>query len=369
MNVVIAAGGTGGHFYPALALAEEFCRQAADTSVTLVGTGRALEQTMMAGARWRMETLRVQGVAGRGTASSIKALLLIPGAVWRCLRLLRAFKADLVVGTGGYTSPPVVFAALLLGIPRAVVELNAVPGIANRVLGPLVNRIFVSFERATPYFRAGKVSVTGTPLRRAFVATPPSLGSGRVDSLLVCGGSQGAQAMNSIVLEAVQASSLIRSRVKVIHQSGLNDFDRVSEAYRKIGVEAEVVPFVEDMPRTLRRTDLVICRCGALTLAEIAACAKPSILIPFPQATHNHQESNARVVERAGAGIVLLQPALTGDRLAEEIEGLLHHPDRVRHMAEQSLRLRHTGSAEAMVRECYRLLGKSPPERTMTDGV
>ncbi len=369
MNVVIAAGGTGGHFYPALALAEEFCRQAADTSVTLVGTGRALEQTMLAGTQWQMEPLRVQGVVGRGIWSSIRALLLIPGSVWRCLRLLRTAKADLVVGTGGYTSPPVVIAALLLGIPRVVVELNAIPGIANRVLGPLANRIFLSFKHAMPYFHAGKVSVVGTPLRRAFVATTPCLGSGRIDTLLVCGGSQGAQAMNSIVLEAIQSSSLIRSRITVIHQSGLNDFDRVSRSYRMMNVKAEVVAFIEDMPRTLRRTDLVICRCGALTLSEIAACAKPSILIPFPQATHNHQESNARVVEGAGAGIMLLQPALTGAKLAEEIEGLLRDPDRVRRMAEQSLRLRTTGSAEAMVHECYWLLGKSPPEPAMTDGV
>lgn len=369
MNVVIAAGSTGGHFYPALALAEEFCRQAADTSVTLVGTGRTLERTMVAGTPWRMEPLRVQGVVGRGLWSSIKALLLVPGAVWQCFCLLRASKAELVVGTGGYTSPPVVVAAWLLGIPRAVMELNAIPGIANRVLGPLANRIFVSCERATPYFRADKVAVVGTPLRRAFVAPSPSLGSGRIDTLFICGGSQGAQAMNSIVLEAVQASSLIRSRLKVIHQSGSNDFDRVAQAYRRMNVEADVVPFVEDMPGMLRQADLVIGRCGALTLAEIAACAKPSILIPFPQATHNHQESNARVVERAGAGMVLLQPALTGARLAEEIEELIHHPDRVRQMAEQSLRLRNTDSAEAMVHECYRLLGKIPPERTMTDRV
>lgn len=367
MNVVIAAGGTGGHFYPAIALAEEFCRQASDTSVTLVGTGRTLEHTMMGEVQWRMETLRVQGVVGRGLLSSVKALLLIPRAVWQCLRLLRASKADLVVGTGAYTSPPVVFAASLLGIPRAVVELNAIPGIANRVLGPLANRILVSFERATPYFHADKVAVVGTPLRRAFVTQRPCLGLGRINTILVCGGSQGAQAMNSIVLEAVQASSLIQRQVNVIHQSGLNDFDRVSQAYRNmavnVGVKAKVVPFVKDMPRTLGQVDLVICRCGASILAEIAACAKPSILIPFPQATHNHQEFNARVVERAGAGIVLLQPALTGARLAEEIEGLIHHPDRVRRMAEQSMRLRNIDSAEAMVHECYRLLGKSLPER------
>ena len=369
MNVVIAAGGTGGHVYPALALAEEFCRQAASTSVTLVGTGRALERTMMTGTPWRMETLRVQGVVGRGIWSSIKALLLIPGAVWHCLRLLRASKAKLVVSTGGYTSPPVVFAAWLLRIPRAIVELNAIPGIANRVLGPLADRIFVSFERARPYFRADKVIVVGTPLRRAFAAPPPSPGSGRIDTLLICGGSQGARTMNSIVLDAVQVSSRIRSRLTVIHQSGSNDFDRVAEAYRRMNVNAEVVPYVADMPGTLRRADLVICRCGALTLSELAACAKPSILIPFPQATHNHQESNARVMEQAGAGIVLLEPALTGAKLAEEIEGLLDHPDRVRSMAEQSLRLRNTGSAETMVHECFRLLGQRSPESTMTDGV
>ncbi len=364
MNVVIAAGGTGGHWYPALALAEEFHRQAPDTSVTLVGTGRALEHRMIAGTPWRMESLRVQGVVGRGFWSSIKALLLIPGAVWRCLCLLRASKADLVIGTGGYASPPVVLAALLLGVPRTVVELNAVPGMANRVLGPLAHRIFVSFERATPYFRADKVTVVGTPLRRAFVDPPPDLGSGRITTVLICGGSQGAQAMNTIVLEAIRTSSLIRTRVTVMHQAGPSDFDRVAQAYRAMHVEAEVVSFITDMPGTLRRADLVICRCGALTLSEVAACAKPSILIPFPQATHNHQESNARVVERAGAGIVLLQPGLTGARLAEEIEGLLHHPDRVRRMAEHSLRLRNTNSAESVVHGCYRLLGKQPLERS-----
>lgn len=365
MNVVIVAGGTGGHVYPALALAEEFCRQSSGTSVTLVGTGRALEQTMTAGTPWRVEPLRVQGVVGRGLLSSVKALLLLPVAVWRSLRLLRASQADLVVGTGSYTSPPVVFAATLLGIPRALVELNAIPGVANRLLGPLADRIFVSFERATSYFHAGKVAVTGTPLRRAFVDPPPNPGSGRINTLLVCGGSQGARAINSIVLEAVRASSLIRSRVNVIHQSGANDFDRVSRAYREMGVggdvKVEVVPFIKDMPQALRRADLVIGRCGALTLAEIAACAKPSILIPFPHATHNHQESNARVVEEAGAGMVLLQPALTGARLAEEIETLMHHPDRVQRMAEQSLRLRRTDAAEAMVRDCYRLVGNSRP--------
>lgn len=363
MNVVIAAGGTGGHVYPALALAEEFCRQAPTTSVTFVGTGRALEQTMLTDTQWKLEPLRVRGIVGRGLGSSFAALLLLPGAVWRSITLLRASQADLVIGTGGYTSPPVVLAASLLGITRALVEPNAVPGLANRVLGPLANRIFVSFERAAHYFRQDKVTVVGTPLRQAFLAPPPSIGSGHIKTILVCGGSQGAKALNSVVIEAVQASSLIRNRVNLIHQTGADDFARVANAYRDQGVTVEVVPFVKDMAQTLRQTDLVISRCGAATLAEIAACGKPSILIPFPHATHNHQEVNARVVEQAGAGIVLLQAGLTGARLAQELEGLLRHPERVRSMAEQSVRLRHTDAAETMVNECYRLLGKRPTEQ------
>ncbi len=356
MNVVIAAGGTGGHVYPAIAVAEALCRRDPDTSVTVVGTGRALEQTMMTGMPWRKETLRVRGVVGRGLTAAVAALLVLPGAVWRSVRVLRDAKADLVIGTGGYTSPPVVVAAFMLGVPRAIVELNAIPGIANRVLGPLANRIFVSCERAADYFPADRVVVAGTPVRDAFVASPPDPGSGRIKTILVCGGSQGARAVNSAVIEAVQASSLIREHVTVMHQSGANDFHRVAEAYRRMGVAGEVVPFIEDMAQMLCRADLVISRCGASALAEIAACARPSILIPFPQATHNHQDGNARVVEQAGAGMVVPQAELTGARLAQVIEELWRHPERVRRMAEQSLRLRKTDSAEVMVNECYRLL-------------
>ena len=355
MNVVIAAGGTGGHVYPALALAEEFCRQAPNTSVTFVGTGRAIERTMLSETKWKVEALRVQGVVGRGVRSSLTALLLLPGAIRQSIAFLRASRADLVIGTGGYTSPPVVLAAFWLGVTRALVEPNAVPGLANRALGPLVHRIFVSFELAVRYFRRNKVMVAGTPLRKAFLASPPSIGSGQIKTVLVCGGSQGAKALNSVVVEAVQSSSLIRG-VHLIHQTGERDFERVVEAYRDQGVKVDVTAFVQDVAQALRQADLVIARCGAATLAEIAACGKPSILIPFPHATHDHQEVNARIVEQAGAGVVLLQPGLTGARLAQELEALLHHPDRVRSMAERSLRLRRTDAAETMVNECRRLV-------------
>ncbi len=356
MNVVIAAGGTGGHFYPAIALAEEFRRQDADTTVTVIGTGRALEQLMSAETAIKIEPLQVRGVVGRGPLASLRALLLIPGAIGKAMRLLRSARADLVIGTGGYTSPPVVIAAWLLGIKRVLLEPNAIPGLANRVLGPLAHRVFVSFEHAASYFDPAKVEVVGAPIRKAFVDPPPASHSGEVKTVLVCGGSQGATAMNTAMVEAAKSSDRIRRDFILIHQTGTADVERVRQAYAEMDARVEVVPFVKDMPTVLRAADLVISRCGALTLAEIAACGKPAVLIPYPSSTHQHQEHNARVIEQAGAGVMLKQSELTGPRLAQVIESLADNPERVRSMAEKSLGLRKIDSAEVMVRECSTLV-------------
>ena len=365
MRVVIAAGGTGGHFYPAIALAEEFRRRDGRASVTLIGTGRALEQMMMVEADLKIESLQVRGVVGRGLSASLQALLLVPGAIWKAMKLLRAARADLVIGTGGYTSPPVVIAAWLLGIKRVLLEPNAIPGVANRALGPFAHRVFVSFEKATSYFNPSKVRMVGAPIRKAFVDPPPAVHSGEVKTLLVCGGSQGASAINTSMIEAMKNSNCIRTELKLIHQTGTADFERVERAYAEMNVQAEVVPFVKDMPNALRAADLVISRCGALTLAEIAACGKPAVLIPYPSATHQHQEHNARVIEQAGAGVMLLESELTGTRLAQVIELLANNREQVRSMSERSLSLRKTDSAEVTVRECENLVGgRSSREET-----
>ncbi len=354
--MVIAAGGTGGHFYPAIALAEEFRRRDVRTSVTLIGTGRALEQLMMAESDIKIEPLQVRGVVGRGLSASIQALLLVPGAIWKAMKLLRGAKADLVIGTGGYTSPPVVIAAWLLGIKRVLLEPNAIPGVANRVLGPFAHRVFVSFEHARSYFNPSKVRVVGAPIRKAFVDLPPVDHSGEVKTVLVCGGSQGASAINTAMIEAVKNSDSIRTQLILIHQTGTADFQRVQRAYAEMNIQAEIVPFVKDMPRALRAADLVISRCGALTLAEIAACGKPAVLIPFPSAAHQHQEHNARVFEQAGAGVMLLESESTGEQLAQAIESLVGNQDRVRSMSQKSLGLRKIDSAEVTVQECEKLV-------------
>ena len=359
MNVVITAGGTGGHVYPAVALAEEFCRRDPMTSITLLVTGRGLEQTMLQHTVFRMETLPVQGIVGRGSWDSLYALLLIPRAITQAMRLLRSLCADLVIGTGGYISPPVVIAAWLLGIHRVLLEPNVVPGLANRALRFLADLIFLSHESAARYFDRLKTRVVGTPIRTEFVSVFPEPASGYIQTVLIFGGSQGAKAINSAVIEALAVSPMLFGRLNLIHQTGHEDYERVRSAYAAVGIQAEVFSFCVDMSGVLRSADLVISRCGALTLAELAAFGKPAILIPFPFAAHHHQEKNARAVEEAGAAIVLTQDKLSGARLVQEIENLVNHPDHVKDMAIRSAALRRANSAEAMVNECYRLLDEA----------
>ena len=358
MNVVIAAGGTGGHLYPAVALAEAFREQDENAVITFVGAGRSLEEAILSHGGFNMEPIEAQGIVGRRGWASLQALCLIPRAILKARRILREGHADLVIGTGGYVSPPVVMAAGLLGIPRAILEPNAMPGLANRVLNPVANRVFLAFEDAKNYFNPSKIRVVGTPVRKEFLVPGPPP-SGQLRTLLVFGGSQGARAINSAMLEAIQISRILREDVHIIHQTGEQDHERMQAAYAEAGVQAEVVPFLFDMARALRSADLVVARSGAGTLAELAACGKAAILIPYPHATHQHQEKNSREVEAAGAAMVLAESELNGHRLVSEIETFVQQPTRLRTMAEKSLSRRKTDATEMMVQDCLQLLGAS----------
>lgn len=356
MNIVIAAGGTGGHLYPAIALAKEFQQQDPKAVITFVGAGRHLEESILTHEGFALSRIKVKGIVGRGAWETVQALLLLPHAIWTALRLLKAKGTDLVVGTGGYFSPPVVLAAWLLGVCRVILEPNAMPGLANRVLGPLANRIFLAFEQAKIYFNPTKVRIVGTPLRQEFSQAVSFSHSGRLQTLLVFGGSLGARAINSAMVEALQNSQVLRQDLHIIHQTGFEDHARMQTLYEEVGVEAEVVPFLYDMPQVLRAADLVIARSGAGTLAELAVCGKPAILIPFPHATHGHQEMNARAAEAEGAAMVILQSDLTGRRLVQEIERFLKRPDDLKTMAEKSFARRSMNSTARMVEECQQLL-------------
>mgnify|MGYP003335626550 CR=1 FL=1 len=359
MTIVIAAGGTGGHLYPAVALAREFLRRNAATTILFVGTTRGIESKVLAHEGFPLELITAHPVMGKRVWEAARGLLSVPVGIWQSLRILGRRRADLVIGVGGYTSPTVLAAAALKGIARVILEPNAYPGLANKVVAPFAQRIFLAFDSAAASFDARKVRVVGTPIRQEFLehaaggASPESSGH----RLLIFGGSQGARMINSAVIDGLASLAAQVPQLGITHQTGEADHQRVREAYQRAGVQAEVVPFLYDMPRALRAADLVVARAGAMTIAELTACGKPAILIPLPTAIYDHQMKNARAMEAAGGALVLPQGDLTGARLSEAIVSILHDAPRMQTMRDKSWGMRRTDAAEVIVRECYALMG------------
>ncbi|MGA6827973.1 undecaprenyldiphospho-muramoylpentapeptide beta-N-acetylglucosaminyltransferase [Nitrospira sp. NS4] len=360
MTIVIAAGGTGGHLYPAVALAREFLRRDPSAKIVFVGTTKGIESKVLAHERFPLELITAKPVMGKGLGEALRGLLSVPIGIWQSWRILGAHKADLVIGVGGYTSPTMLAAAALRGIARVILEPNAYPGMANIAVGPLAQRVFLAFDSAADKFAKSKVRVVGTPIRQDFLrdtTRPEPSATGDPQRLLIFGGSQGAKAINSAVIDSLAPLMQKLPKLSITHQTGEADHARVAEAYRQAGVQAEVVPFLYDMPRVLRGADLVVARSGAMTIAELTACGKPAILIPLPTAIYNHQMMNARAMEAAGGAVVLPQPELTGAQLARTIADILQQPDRLRRMQDKSRGMRRIEAAETIVRECYALMG------------
>jgi UDP-N-acetylglucosamine--N-acetylmuramyl-(pentapeptide) pyrophosphoryl-undecaprenol N-acetylglucosamine transferase len=361
MTIVIAAGGTGGHLYPAVALARAFLEKDPATTILFVGTARGLESKVLAHEGFELVLISARPVMGKGMIEAARGLISLPLSLWQCLRIVKGRRANLVIGVGGYTSPMMVLAAALTGIARVILEPNAYPGMANKAVGSFAQRVFLSFESAASSFDRRKIRIVGTPIRKEFVeqlsqggAATPTAGPQR---LLIFGGSQGARAINSAVVEGLPELMKRHPQLSVIHQTGEADHGRVAEAYRRAGLSAQVTPFLYDMPSALRSADLVVARAGAMTVAELTASGKPAILIPLPQAIYNHQMHNAKVMEAAGAAVVLPQTELTGARLTDAIVRILEDPERLRTMSDCSRGMRRIGAADAIVRECYALIG------------
>lgn len=361
MTIIIAAGGTGGHLYPAVALAREFLRRDPSTKVLFIGTSRGLESKVLAHEGFELALIDAKPVMGMGLLGMLKGLCAMPVSLWQCRRILRSRRARLVIGVGGYTSPTMVMAAAFSGVARVILEPNANPGMANKAVAPFVQRVFLAFDSAAASFDRAKVRVVGTPIRREFVAPAvqepvPSSEPGR-QHVLIFGGSQGAKAINSAAIEGLPELMKQHPHTTVTHQTGEADHARVAEAYRRAGVSVTATPFLYDMPSAINAADLVVARAGAMTVAELTTCGKPAILIPLPTAIYDHQMKNARVMEAAGAAIVLPQADLTGTRLANTIAEVLDDPARVKAMGAAAMTLRRTDAAESIVRECYALIG------------
>ena len=360
MTIVIAAGGTGGHLYPAVALAREFLHRDPMTKVLFVGTSRGLESKVLAHEGFELVLINAKPVMGKGLTDVLKGLCAMPLSLWQCGRILSQRQARLVIGVGGYTSPMMVLAAALKRIPRVILEPNAYPGLANKAVGPFVQRVFLAFESAARFFDQRKGRVVGTPVRKEFLTQcrPPGRERQRGGHhVLVFGGSQGAKALNSAAIEGLPDLLRQRPHMTVTHQTGEADHDRVSQAYRRAGVTATVLPFVYDMPAAINAADVVVARAGAMTVAELTTCGKPAILIPLPTAIYDHQMKNAKVMEAAGAAVVLPQADLTGATLARSVAQILDDPQRMKAMEDASVGLRRLDAAEAIVRECYALIG------------
>jgi UDP-N-acetylglucosamine--N-acetylmuramyl-(pentapeptide) pyrophosphoryl-undecaprenol N-acetylglucosamine transferase len=363
MNVVFAAGGTGGHLYPAIALAQEFLRRDPATRVLFIGTTKGLDAKVLAHEGFTLKMVTAKPFMGGGMLRSLQALAALPLGVGQCLRILGESQAQLVVGIGGYTSPPVLLGAWLRRIPRVILEPNAYPGLANRAMGPLAQRVFLAFEAASSGFAAKKVRVVGTPIRSSFleqIASPSSTSPGQTPVLLVFGGSQGARAINTAMVEALPRLKNSGTPMTIVHQTGEADHQRVKAAYEAAAVPAQVVPFIYDMPTELRRADLVVARAGAMTVAELTACGKPAVLVPLPTAIYNHQEHNARAMEAAGGAVLLRQADLTGDSLARTIEGLLRDRAKREAMGRESKKSGRTDAASAVVDDCLALVRGGP---------
>jgi UDP-N-acetylglucosamine--N-acetylmuramyl-(pentapeptide) pyrophosphoryl-undecaprenol N-acetylglucosamine transferase len=359
LRVIIAGGGTGGHVFPALAIAEEFVRRNERNKVLFVGTKRGLERRVLHDGTFPIHFIDIEGIRGKGWRGVLRGALKIPGSIVQSWRIIRDFDPHIVIGVGGYASGPAVFAAHLMGVKTAIAEQNARPGFTNRILGRFVDRIFLTFPDRNRVFPEKKVAVAGNPVRSGFIAEgEKKKEKGGTFTLLVFGGSQGASSINMAVMKALQYMEGIKDGLKIIHQTGERDFEEVSNAHREHRIDAKALPFITDMAEAFNEANLLICRAGATSIAEITALGKAAILIPYPFATGNHQELNAKTLVDAGAAEMIVEDELSGRALFEMIEKLYRAPGRIETMEKMSKSLGNIKAASNIVDECLRLIGQ-----------
>lgn len=348
MRVVIAGGGTGGHLYPGIAIAEEVIRRRGE--VLFVGTSRGLEARVVPAAGYSLELLEVSGLKRMGPWAMARGLARVPPALARSWGILRRFRPDVVLGVGGYASGPVVLAAALGRLPTAIQEQNSVPGFTNRMLGRFARAVFIAFEEARAHFKADKIHLTGNPVRRRFLNAVAATGPRRRGrGLLVVGGSQGARAVNDLVIGVVEILAKRGSLPPIVHQTGPSDLDRCKERYAALGAAVDARPFIEDMVTAYADAALVIGRAGALTLAELAVLGRPAVLVPLPTATDDHQRRNAEAFAAAGAAVLVDQKSASAAALADLVQGLLADERRLEGMATAMAALGRPSAAAAIV--------------------
>lgn len=346
MKVLIAAGGTGGHIYPGIAVAKEILRRDEKSEVLFVGTARGLETKIVPENGFQLSLINSAGLKNVGFVGKLKGLFVLPKSFLEARRLLKDFKPAVVVGAGGYVSGPVLLMASLMKIPTLVMDSNALPGFTNRRLAMFVTKAALTFDEALPYF-GKKGIVTGNPVRKEFFEVTPKSRGGKIN-LLIFGGSQGARAINNAMTDALD--KLPADKLQITHQTGEGDFEKIKELYSRSAFEnSDVRPYISNMVDEFAKADLVICRAGATTCAELAAAGKAAIMIPLPTAADDHQRKNAEALKNAGAAKMILQRDLSGESLANEILDLINAPEKIGAMEIAAKKLARKDAAEVTV--------------------
>ena len=355
MRIIIAGGGTGGHVIPALAIAQQLKKQFG-AEVLFIGTARGIETRLVPQAGFPLELIQVGALKNVSLMTRAKTMFDLPRAIAASSRMLSEFDPEVVIGVGGYASGPAMVAAIRRRLPTLAFEPNVVPGFANRMIARWVSAAAVHFEETCRYFP--NCRVTGVPVREAFFAIPPKSISSEVagtPTLLVFGGSQGARAINQAMIESLAGLRARIPGIHIIHQTGQRDYEHVLAAYQQSGISGEVHKFIDDMPETFGRADLLVCRSGASTVGEITAAGKPAIFVPFPAAADDHQNVNARALERAGAAVVVEESNLGAAYLVDTIAALIGDARRLQGMSEAAESLAHPNAVEEIAEMVVRL--------------
>jgi UDP-N-acetylglucosamine--N-acetylmuramyl-(pentapeptide) pyrophosphoryl-undecaprenol N-acetylglucosamine transferase len=360
MRAILAGGGTGGHVIPALAIANEL-KKSYGAEVLFIGTARGIENRLVPAAGYPLQLVRVGALKNVSLITRARTAFDLPRALWDASRTLSEFAPDVVIGVGGYASGPAMLAAVVKHIPTLAFEPNVVPGFANRVVARFVSGAAVHFEETAKYFR--RAEVTGVPVRQAFFEIPVLIDKkrGGAPTLLVFGGSQGAHAINEAMIRCLPELARQAPGIHIVHQTGERDYNDALAAYGSFasttGESAEVFKFIEDMPAAFARADLLVCRSGASTVAEITAAGKPAIFVPFPRAADDHQRLNAEALARVGAAVVVEESKLEGVWLAETIAALLGDPRRLQQMSGAARGLAHPHAARDIAAMAARVAG------------
>lgn len=372
MRIILAGGGTGGHIYPAITIAREFMRRDPQTEILFIGGKRGLEAELVPKEGFRLITLQLEGIPRRISLKVFKSLGLAGKGIGETYKIMKKFRPDLVIGTGGYVCGPAVMTAFLMGIPTAIQEQNAFPGLTNRLLGKVVKRVFLAYSEAGKYFNAKKVRVLGNPIRTAeFLEVSRSASERNMGiqpdrlNLLVFGGSQSARRINQCLLDVLAKILREFSNLQIIMMTGLKDYESMQAKVKELDIQSNhrarifLTPYFYKIADAYSVSDLILARAGAISLAEITCFGIPALLVPYPFATNNHQEFNARVLEKENAAQVLLEKDLTPETLWNHLTVLLKDADKRRKMASASKSLGKPTATEDIVNELLKIVSKS----------